>query len=76
MPEMSGFEFAEQVKKNNGAWKDIPMVALTSHATARDMERGSEVGFIKYVAKFDRDVLLNTLSQTLAEQRQQERKSA
>lgn len=43
------------------------MVALTSHATPQDMDRGREVGFSKYVAKFDRETLLDTLSQTLNE---------
>lgn len=69
MPEMSGFEFAQAVRNNPGNWKDLPMVALTSHATKRDMEHGLEVGFSKYVAKFDRDTLLNTLTQAFAEQR-------
>ncbi|HEY8964626.1 MAG TPA: hybrid sensor histidine kinase/response regulator [Alphaproteobacteria bacterium] len=75
MPEMNGFEFAEKVKHSDCAWKNTPMVALTSHATQHDIERGQQVGFTKHVAKFDRDTLLSTLSQTLAEQRQ-ERKSA
>jgi two-component system chemotaxis sensor kinase CheA len=43
------------------------MVALSSHATQQDIDRGMEVGFSKYVAKFDRDTLLSTLSQTLNE---------
>jgi len=41
-------------------------VALSSHATERDFERGREVGFTDYVAKFDRDALLQTLAQTLS----------
>lgn len=72
MPEMSGFEFAQAVRTQDGRWKDTPMVALTSHATQNDIEHGMEVGFSKYVAKFDRDTLLSTLSQTLAEQRNQQ----
>lgn len=68
MPEMSGFEFAQTVRKQ-GRWMHTPMVALTSHATQNDIDRGHEVGFSKYVAKFDRDTLLTTLSQTLAEHR-------
>lgn len=69
MPDMSGFEFAKTVRGNHGTWKNTPMVALTSHATQNDIERGMEVGFSKYVAKFDRDTLLTTLSQTLAEKK-------
>lgn len=67
MPEMSGFEFAQQVKTTDSNWKDIPMVALTSHATPEDIERGIEAGFNKYVAKFDKDTLLSTISQTLSD---------
>lgn len=72
MPEMSGFEFVEAVRKNDGPWQKTPMVALTSHATKNDIERGMQLGFTKYVAKFDRDTLLSAISATLAEQRHTE----
>lgn len=64
MPEMDGFEFAKRIKSGS-RWSQIPMVALSSHATPQDMERGREVGFNSYVAKFDKDALLNTLSKTI-----------
>ena len=66
MPDMDGFEFAEHVRNAESKWNSIPMVALSSHATPQDIERGRQVGFNEYVAKFDKDTLLNTLSQTLA----------
>ena len=66
MPEMSGFEFAETVKSRE-SWQDIPMVALSSHATPQDIDRGMEAGFTKYITKFDRDTLLDTLSETIAQ---------
>src|SRR5579859_1193413 len=65
MPGMNGFEFAEAVR-HDGPWSALPMVALSSHATEQDFERGREVGFTDYVAKFDRDALLQTLAQTLS----------
>jgi len=64
MPEMNGFQFAQKVKEGT-AWQDTPMVALSSHATQEDIDHGLEVGFQYYVAKFDRDILLNTISKTL-----------
>jgi two-component system chemotaxis sensor kinase CheA len=67
MPGMDGFEFAQTIRLGSTSWKTIPMVALTSHNTQKDVARGKEVGFDKYVAKFDRETLLNTLSQTLTE---------
>lgn len=66
MPGMSGFEFAEAVK-NDSRWSNVPMVALSSFATPKDLERGRDVGFKDYVAKNDREALLNTLQDTLAE---------
>jgi len=64
MPGMNGFEFAAEVRRG-GRWQAVPMIALSSHATARDLEHGRQVGFNDYVAKFDRDGLLQTLQQTL-----------
>ena len=66
MPGMNGFELAEEVK-NDSRWQQTPIVALSSHVNPKDLERGRNVGFSDYVGKFDRDALLSTLSQTLAE---------
>ncbi|WP_448206599.1 hybrid sensor histidine kinase/response regulator [Azospirillum sp. sgz302134] len=68
MPGMSGFDFAEAVRQG-GRWAEIPMVALSSHASPRDLDRGRQAGFTDYVAKFDRDALLYALQQTLSEQK-------
>ncbi|MGB0683057.1 MAG: chemotaxis protein CheW [Magnetovibrionaceae bacterium] len=65
MPGMSGFEFCADVRSDE-RWREIPMVALSSHATERDFERGREVGFNDYVAKFDREALVSTIADTVA----------
>jgi len=64
MPGMNGFEFASAVRHGRH-WSRIPMVALSSHATPRDLDRGREAGFTEYVPKFNRDALLATLQKTL-----------
>ena len=61
---MNGFEFAEAVR-NTDRWSDIPIVALSSHTSAADLERGREVGFTDYIAKLDREALIETLLQTI-----------
>ena len=66
MPGMSGFEFAQAIRGDT-RWHSTPLVALSSHASPRDLDRGRQAGFTDYVAKFDRDALLFTLSQTLSE---------
>ena len=65
MPGMNGFEFAEAVKSDE-RWQSVPIVALSSYASPQDFDRGREAGFADYVAKSDRDALLDTLSHTLS----------
>ncbi len=66
MPEMSGFEFVEALRKEE-RWMKTPVIALSSHATPIDLDRGRKAGFSNHVAKFDRQALLSTLSKTLGE---------
>ncbi len=65
MPGMSGFELAETIR-SEGRWSEIPLVALSSRAGDSEFARGRQVGFSDYVAKYDRDVLVNTLAKTVA----------
>lgn len=64
MPGMSGFEFVETLRKDE-RWQNVPVIALSSHATPVDLDRGRKAGFSNHVAKFDRQALLSTLSKTL-----------
>jgi two-component system chemotaxis sensor kinase CheA len=64
MPEMDGFQFAESLR-SGGNWAEKPIIALSSHSGPADMARGRDAGFTDYVAKFDRDGLLQTLQDTL-----------
>ena len=64
MPGMNGFELAERIRADE-RWGNTPIVALSSRTSAEDLDRGREVGFTDYVAKLDRDALLETLSVTV-----------
>ena len=64
MPEMDGFEFAKACRAA-GDWKNVPLIALSSHATAEDFDKGRAVGFDDYVAKFDRDELISAVDRML-----------
>ncbi len=66
MPGMDGFAFAEDVRKD-ARWSEVPMVALSSHTQDSERFRGREVGFNDYIAKADREVLVSTLTQTVAQ---------
>ncbi len=64
MPGMDGFDFVRACRSDE-RFKETPIVALSSHTSPADLDRGREVGFTDYVAKFDRDALLTALSQSL-----------
>ena len=66
MPGMSGFELAHKLKQDS-RWRETPLVALSAHASDQDLDRGRQAGFTDYVAKFDREGLLQTLAETLSE---------
>jgi two-component system chemotaxis sensor kinase CheA len=62
MPEMSGFELCEAIRRQP-ATRDIPIIALSSLCTPAAIERGREAGFNDYVAKFDRPGLIASLKE-------------
>ena len=64
MPGMSGFEFAETLRRDQ-RWSGKPIVAMSTSISVEDIDRGRAVGFTDYIAKHDRDALLNTLSQAI-----------
>ncbi|UUX50528.1 chemotaxis protein CheW [Nisaea acidiphila] len=64
MPGMDGFELTKRLRSME-RWEETPIIALSSHTGPRDLDRGREVGFTDYIAKLDRDALLETLAQTI-----------
>jgi two-component system, chemotaxis family, sensor kinase CheA len=66
MPDMDGLDFARTVRAG-GPWAALPMIALSSRAEPRDIEAGRDAGFTDYVAKFQREALIASLQQCLAE---------
>ncbi|MEM1104192.1 MAG: response regulator, partial [Pseudomonadota bacterium] len=64
MPDCDGFAFAEAVRSDE-KWSRTPMLALSAQQSAENVARGHEVGFTDYVAKTDRDRLLEAISETI-----------
>jgi len=66
MPGMDGLDFARAVRAA-GPWTALPMIALTSHAEPHHVDAGRDAGFTDYVAKFNRESLVASLRDCLAE---------
>jgi two-component system chemotaxis sensor kinase CheA len=66
MPDMDGLAFARAVRAS-GTWASLPMIALSSHADPGQVEAGRDAGFTDYVAKIQRDQIIESLRQCLTE---------
>ncbi len=66
MPGMNGFELARQLR-DDSAMAKTPIIALSSAISPEAIERGREVGFHDYVAKFDRPGLIAALKEQTAD---------
>jgi len=62
MPDMDGFELAAALRENP-ATAAIPVIALSAMVSTEAIERGREVGFHDFVAKFDRTGLIAALKE-------------
>ncbi|MEN3276455.1 MAG: hypothetical protein V7631_2245 [Massilia sp.] len=66
LPGMSGLEVLEELRRD-ARTSAIPVIALTANAMARDVERGMEAGFFRYLTKpIDVDRLNEAIDGTLA----------
>jgi two-component system chemotaxis sensor kinase CheA len=65
MPGMNGFELAEAVHSDERTAR-LPIIALSALTSHDAIERGRQVGFHDYIAKFDRPGLLAALKEQVA----------
>jgi len=66
MPDMDGLAFARAVRAD-GPWASLPMIALSSYAEPSQVEAGRDAGFTDYVAKIQRDQIIESLRQCLTD---------
>ena len=60
MPGMDGIALAEHIKADP-QWREIPLIALSSHTSPVLIDKSRAAGFVSYVGKFDRQMLMSTL---------------
>lgn len=66
MPEMDGIELTKYIRTNMGSKSNIPIIALTAHATLGEEKRSLHNGMNDYLSKpFDFNVLLGKLHKNL-----------
>lgn len=61
MPEMDGYEFLVAARAN-GAWRDMPIIMVTTETEMSQMQRALDAGASEYIMKpFTRDILREKL---------------
>jgi two-component system chemotaxis sensor kinase CheA len=66
MPGMDGFALAQAVR-GEARFAEMPIIALSAHSSPETIERGRQVGFYDFVAKFDRQSLVAALKEQAAD---------
>lgn len=72
MPEMNGYEFAQNVR-GQASLRDIPMIAFTTKNTEEDLRKAQDVGFDAYIEKGKSDLLIGQIDELL---KQSEKRTA
>ena len=65
MPGLNGFELVQRLRADE-RWQGMPVIALSSHANPRDIEKGLSAGFTEYVTKHDPKALIGAMSRVFA----------
>jgi two-component system chemotaxis sensor kinase CheA len=64
MPNLDGFGLTEEIK-GRPEYCHLPVIALTTLAGEKDIDRGREAGIDKYLIKLDKENLLVTVNEML-----------
>lgn len=51
MPEMTGWDLIDALKKESRPLAELPVIALTAHAMDRDRSRAIQMGFYNFITK-------------------------
>jgi len=66
MPNLDGFEFTQMIRQDE-RFKKLPVMALTTLASEKDIEKGKTVGIDDYQIKLNKEKLIESIFNFIAE---------
>lgn len=51
MPELDGYDATRRIRRSESSYRDLPILAVTAHASASDRQRCLDAGMDEYLAK-------------------------
>ena len=67
MPHLNGYEFAEKIRQGGGSQVDVPILALSTRCSEKDIERGLKSGFNFHMEKFKKFEVAEKVAEMLEE---------
>jgi two-component system, chemotaxis family, sensor kinase CheA len=65
MPDMTGYELAQKIKELD-SWAKTPIIAISAHTSEEHLRKGRQAGFDDYIAKIDRESLIESIKSLVA----------
>jgi len=65
MPVMDGWQLAKEIRNSNRPFSQIPIVAVSTRASEKDLLKGKECGFSHHLEKLNRDEVVQVVSKYL-----------
>ncbi|TNF24665.1 MAG: hybrid sensor histidine kinase/response regulator [Deltaproteobacteria bacterium] len=66
MPEMDGWELSRSVRGLGGKFSTIPIIAVTTRVSPKDLNKGKEVGFTEHLEKLNKQEMADSISRVLS----------
>lgn len=65
MPIMDGWQMAKEIRSSKKAYSSIPIVAVSTRSSEKDLLKGKESGFTRHLEKLNRDQVISVISEFL-----------
>ena len=66
MPEMDGWELSRSVRELGGKYSTMPIIAVTTRVSEKDLNKGKEVGFTEHLEKLNKQEMAESISRVLS----------